>query len=76
MAFYFDCTRLGSGFGGLNVDKFGVATKYFVAFLNDFGTELLDVVSHLENPDELIEQSLLQGPSVELGVRNAVAIWQ
>lgn len=64
-AFYIDCTRLGSGYSGLQLPAEIIAQKYFLALLNQLGTDLLDAAIRLESPDparqELVIQKLSDG---------------
>jgi hypothetical protein len=46
-----DCTRLGSGYGGLDVAARAIAAKYYTALLNQIGTELHDYSMRMEAPD-------------------------
>jgi len=45
----YDCTRLGSGYSGLDVPAVAIATKYFAALLNQLGTDLHDLSLRMEN---------------------------
>lgn len=46
----YDCTRLGSGYSGLNIPPVAVASKYFAALLNQLGTDLYDLSIRMETP--------------------------
>ena len=59
LAIYIDCTRLGSGYSGLNLPAEVIAQKYFVTFLNQLGTELLDRTVRLELPAPGRESALI-----------------
>ncbi|GIW82306.1 MAG: hypothetical protein KatS3mg105_4113 [Gemmatales bacterium] len=59
LVFYVDCTRLASGYSGLGLAPEIIAKKYFVSFLNQIGTELLDKVVRLELPPAGKEHSLI-----------------
>jgi hypothetical protein len=52
LALYIDCTQLGSGYAGLDLDPNVIGQKYFIAFLNQFGTDLLDAALRMESVDE------------------------
>jgi len=47
-ALYIDLTQLGSGYSGLDIAPRVVAQKYFIAFLNQLGSELLELVASME----------------------------
>jgi hypothetical protein len=51
LALYIDCTRLGSGYGGSDQAPEVIGRKYFISFLNQFGTDLLDEALRMEWPD-------------------------
>jgi hypothetical protein len=54
-----DCTQFGSGISSIrDLDDSGTAAKYFTAFLNQLGTELLDTVAHMENPEPEVQERL------------------
>lgn len=58
---YVDCTKFGSGYssiGGLN--EYQIACKYFTVLLNEIGTHFFDNVIEMENPDEQLQDSLVQ----------------
>lgn len=59
-AFYIDCTRLGSGYSGLQLPPEVIAQKYFLALLNQLGTELLDEAIRLERPDQVQQETIVQ----------------
>jgi hypothetical protein len=59
-AFYIDCTRLGSGYSGLQLPAEVIAQKYFLALLNQLGTELLDEAIRLERPDQIQQEGIVQ----------------
>lgn len=56
---YLDCTKFGSGYGTIKgLDPYQIAAKYFAAFLNQIGTELLDHVMRMEAPDAGVQDRL------------------
>lgn len=57
--YYFDCTRLGSGYSGLDIQPEELAKKYFIAFLNDLGSQLLDAASRMEAPPAGTQERVL-----------------
>jgi hypothetical protein len=59
-AFYIDCTRLGSGYSGLQLPPDVIAQKHFLALLNQLGTELLDEAIRLELPDQVQQDGIIQ----------------
>lgn len=59
-AFYVDCTRLGSGYSGLQLPSEVIAQKYFLALLNQLGTDLLDEAIRLELPDPVQQEVAIQ----------------
>lgn len=63
VAYYCDCTTLGSGIPSASVDPVTIATKYFVALLNDLGTYLLDLAIDLEAPDKGVQDHILNSLS-------------
>jgi len=50
LSLFVDCTSLGSGIGSLDVPPATIAAKYFVALLNQIGTDLLDQAIRMEMP--------------------------
>jgi len=52
LALYVDCTSLGSGYSGADLDPEVVGQKYFITFLNQLGTDLLDAALRMEMVDE------------------------
>jgi hypothetical protein len=52
LALYIDCTILGSGYSGVDLEPEVVGQKYFIAFLNQLGTGLLDAALRMESVDE------------------------
>jgi len=52
LALYIDCTILGSGYSGADLEPEVVGQKYFIAFLNQLGTDLLDVALRMESADQ------------------------
>jgi hypothetical protein len=61
VVYYFDCTRLGSGYSGLNLRPEEIAPKYLVAFLNELGTQLLDAATNMELPPPGVQERALGG---------------
>jgi len=45
-----DCTRLGSGYSGLDIEPRAIAAKYFISLLNQIGTDLHDASMRMELP--------------------------
>ncbi|MGD9646658.1 MAG: AAA family ATPase [Pirellulales bacterium] len=58
--FYLDCTRLGSGYTSLELPAAVVAQKYFLALVNQLGTDLMDEALRLERPDPAVQMSVLK----------------
>jgi len=52
LGLYVDCTSLGSGYSGADLDPEVVGQKYFIALLNQLGTDLLDAALRMELADE------------------------
>ena len=59
MAVYLDCTHLGSGYTGLKLAPRIIAQKYFIALLNDLGTELFDQAVRMELPEGERQQAII-----------------
>jgi len=59
LVLYIDCTRLGSGLSGLQLPPEVTGQKYFLAFMNQLGTDLLDSVARMELPDEDLQSELI-----------------
>lgn len=59
LAFYLDCTRLGSGFGGLTLTPEAIGQKYFISLLNQLGTDMLDEASRMELPEKAKQDVIL-----------------
>ncbi len=57
-AIYMDCTRLGSGYSGLDLPPLSVGSKYFTSFLNALGTELHNYAVDMERPDVEVQTAL------------------
>jgi len=54
-----DCTQLGSGISSIrDLDEYETAGKYFTGFLNPIGTDLLDAVIKMENPEKTKQDRL------------------
>ncbi|MCA9306358.1 MAG: ATP-binding protein [Phycisphaerales bacterium] len=53
--FFIDCTSLGSGLAIANEQPETIATKFFTAFLNQLGTELLDEALRKELPERTVQ---------------------
>lgn len=50
VAYYIDCTRLGSGYGSLPLPPEEIAPKYFRSLLDETAERLLDALLNMENP--------------------------
>jgi hypothetical protein len=61
VVYYFDCTRLGSGYSGLDLRPEEIAPKYLVALLNELGTQLLDAATNMEMPPPGVQERALSG---------------
>jgi hypothetical protein len=59
VVYYFDCTRLGSGYSGLDIKPEQIAPKYFVALLNELGSQLLDAATNMEMPPPGVQERAL-----------------
>lgn len=59
LVLYVDCTSLGSGYSGVDLDPEVVGQKYFIAFLNELGTDLLDVALRMESVDETRQDGVI-----------------
>lgn len=65
---YIDCTNLGSGYSTIpGLTEYEIAAKYFTAFLNQIGTDLLDAVINMEAPDTSTQDRLFQKLTVLSG---------
>ncbi len=54
-----DCRNLGSGIISFDAhDELLIASKYFITLLNQIGTNILDDVMRIENPDSSIQEEL------------------
>jgi len=60
VVYYNDCTRLGSGYSGLDLNPEEVAPKYFVALLNELGSQLLDAATNMEMPPPGLQERALK----------------
>jgi hypothetical protein len=65
--YYFDCTRLGSGYASLRAPPDVIAKKYFISLLNDLGTQLLDTAIRMEMPPQGVQERVFDHLSVGLG---------
>ncbi len=61
---YIDCTRLGSGYAGLQLQPKEIAPKYFSSLMNEVGTRLLDEAVRMEAPKPGAQDRILN----ELGI--------
>src|SRR5438876_10958688 len=59
LVYYFDCTRLGSGYASLRADPDVIAKKYFISLLNDVGSQLLDTAIRMEMPALGVQERVL-----------------
>jgi len=60
VVFYYDCTRLGSGYSGLKVSPQAAASKYFAALLNEIGTDLHNLSIDMERPRASIQHDVMR----------------
>lgn len=64
VVYYIDCTRLGSGYAGLQLQPREIAPKYFSSLMNELGTRLLDEAIRMEAPKPGAQDRILN----ELGI--------
>ena len=59
LVLYVDCTSLGSGYSGVDLDPEVIGQKHFIAFLNELGTDLLDVALRMESADNTRQDGVI-----------------
>jgi hypothetical protein len=59
VSYFIDCRTLGSGMIGSTEKPEQTAMKYFRSMLNEIGTQMMDVVTRIESPENDLQKNLL-----------------